>query len=65
MLAVLDSFCVYHITAPGQESGAPDLPDDYTFPSLDELSEQVNSLIDTSLINTLIHLWMRKSFNHC
>ncbi|XP_059088121.1 protein NDRG3-like isoform X2 [Tigriopus californicus] len=45
MLAVLDSFCVYHITAPGQENGAPDLPEDYTFPSLDELSEQVEYIL--------------------
>ncbi|XP_071749869.1 protein NDRG3 isoform X3 [Lepeophtheirus salmonis] len=39
--SILDTFCIYHLTAPGQELNAQDLPDDYTYPNLDELSEQV------------------------
>ena len=41
MASVLDSFCIYHVTAPGQESGAKNLPDDFVYPNMDELSEQV------------------------
>lgn len=41
MASVRETFCVYHITAPGQESGAEDLPEGYTYPTMDELSEQV------------------------
>ncbi|KAG8227432.1 hypothetical protein J437_LFUL000441 [Ladona fulva] len=28
MRALLDNFCVYHVTAPGQEEGAPPLTDE-------------------------------------
>ena len=41
MASVRETFCVYHITAPGQEKGAEDLPEGYTYPTMDELSEQV------------------------
>ena len=41
MASVLDSFCIYHVTAPGQEPGAKDLPDGFSYPTMDELSEQV------------------------
>ena len=40
MASVKESFCIYHITAPGQETGAEDLPEGYTYPTMDELSEQ-------------------------
>ena len=42
MASVLDSFCIYHVTAPGQEPGAKDLPDGFVYPNMDELSEQVS-----------------------
>ena len=42
MASVRDAFCIYHVTAPGQESGAEDLGDGYAYPTMDELSEQVN-----------------------
>ena len=38
---LLESFVVYHITAPGQECNAEDLPNNYVFPSMDELAEQI------------------------
>ena len=41
MASILDSFCLYHVTAPGQEPGAKDLPDGFVYPNMDELSEQV------------------------
>lgn len=28
MRALLENFCVYHVTAPGQEEGAPSLPEE-------------------------------------
>lgn len=41
MEEILEHLCVFHINAPGQEYGAPKLPDDYTYPNMDELAEQV------------------------
>ena len=41
MAPILETFCVYHVTAPGQENGAEDLPEDYSNATMDELSEQV------------------------
>ena len=42
MMNVLETFCIYHITAPGQEAGAKDLPEGYVYPTMDELADQVN-----------------------
>ncbi|XP_023290339.1 protein NDRG3 isoform X2 [Orussus abietinus] len=41
MRVLLENFCVYHVNAPGQEENAPTLPEDYVYPSMDELSEQL------------------------
>lgn len=41
MSTVKDTFCIYHVTAPGQETGAEDLPEGLAYPTMDELSEQV------------------------
>jgi len=41
MQTVKENFCIYHVTAPGQESGAEDLPDGYEYPTMEELSDQV------------------------
>ncbi|XP_076388315.1 misexpression suppressor of KSR 2 isoform X1 [Megachile rotundata] len=41
MRVLLENFCVYHVNAPGQEEGAPTLPEDYIYPSMDELAEQL------------------------
>ncbi|KAK9308564.1 protein NDRG3 isoform X2 [Bombus vosnesenskii] len=41
MRVLLENFCVYHVNAPGQEEGAPTLPEDYVYPSMDELAEQL------------------------
>lgn len=45
MVSVMETFCIYHVTAPGQEPGAEDLPDGYTYPNMDELSDQVEYVI--------------------
>ena len=44
MAAVTETFCLYHVTAPGMEPGADELPDDFTYPTMDQLSEQVRQL---------------------
>ncbi|XP_045531482.1 protein NDRG3-like isoform X1 [Pieris brassicae] len=41
MQDILDNFCVYHMNAPGQEEGAATLPENYTYPTLDELASQI------------------------
>jgi hypothetical protein len=41
MGTVKDTFCIYHVTAPGQEAGADDLPEGFAYPTMDELSDQV------------------------
>ncbi|XP_030369037.1 protein NDRG3 isoform X5 [Scaptodrosophila lebanonensis] len=41
MRGLLENFCVYHVTAPGQEDGAPTLPEDYVYPTMDELAAQL------------------------
>ncbi|KAL0851696.1 hypothetical protein ABMA28_000023 [Loxostege sticticalis] len=45
MRALLENFCVYHVNAPGQEEGAPSLPDDYIYPTMDELANQINYVL--------------------
>ena len=42
MGSVCDTFCIYHVIAPGQEPGAEDLPEGFCYPTMDELSEQVS-----------------------
>lgn len=41
MAEMLPYFCVFHINAPGMEEGAEKLPEDFVYPSMDELAEQV------------------------
>ena len=51
MASILDSFCLYHVTAPGQEPGAKDLPDGFVYPNMDELSEQVIFIVCASILS--------------
>ncbi|KAM3968463.1 misexpression suppressor of KSR 2 [Aphomia sociella] len=54
MRALLENFCVYHVNAPGQEEGAPSLPEDYIYPSMDELANQLNYVLGHFGIKTFI-----------
>ncbi|XP_048488960.1 protein NDRG3 isoform X8 [Plutella xylostella] len=54
MRALLENFCVYHVNAPGQEEGAPSLPDDYVYPTMDELANQINYVLGHFGIKTFI-----------
>ncbi|XP_041987798.1 protein NDRG3 isoform X2 [Aricia agestis] len=42
MRALLENFCVYHVNAPGQEHDALTLRDEYIYPTMDELANQIN-----------------------
>lgn len=54
MRALLENFCVYHVNAPGQEDGAPSLPEDYLYPTMDELANQLNYVLGHFGIKTFI-----------
>lgn len=41
MRTLMQSFCVYHINAPGQEEGAPTLPEGFLYPTMDQLAEMI------------------------
>lgn len=45
MRALLENFCVYHVNAPGQEEGAQSLPEDYIYPTMDELAGQIEYVL--------------------
>ncbi|TRY62533.1 hypothetical protein TCAL_06292 [Tigriopus californicus] len=46
MSEILQHFCIFHLNAPGQEEGAPVIPESETYPSMDEMAEQVNDVIN-------------------
>ena len=54
MAAITETFCIYHVTAPGMEPGADELPDDFVYPTMDQLSEQVSTFNSTSLVAVFI-----------
>lgn len=43
---ITSSFQVFHINAPGQEDGAESLPADYEYPSMEQLAEQVQEVLN-------------------
>ena len=66
MASVLDSFCIYHVTAPGQEPGAKDLPDGFVYPNMDELSEQVGFTYSVRKVKLhFTHYGSESNFNVC
>lgn len=54
--SILDKFCVYHINAPGQEEGALTLPEEYVYPTMDELSNQIDFVLGHFGIKSFIGL---------
>ncbi|XP_063244988.1 protein NDRG3 isoform X2 [Bacillus rossius redtenbacheri] len=54
MRALLDNFCVYHVNAPGQEEGATTLPEDFVYPTMDELAEQINFVMSHYALRSII-----------
>ena len=43
---LLDQFCIYHIDAPGQQDDSEDLPVEYMYPTMDELSDMVGDVVN-------------------
>ena len=46
MREIMNHFCVFHVNAPGQEDSAHRLPEAFEYPSLDEMAEQLNEVIN-------------------
>jgi len=46
MAEVVQNFCILHVNAPGQEDGAAVLPEEFAYPNMEELAEQVNDVIN-------------------
>ena len=46
MREIMNHFCVFHVNAPGQEDSAHPLPEAFEYPSLDEMAEQLNEVIN-------------------
>lgn len=51
---LLQHFCVYHIDAPGQEEGSPQLAVDYNYPTMDELAELLGEVVDHFALKSFI-----------
>ncbi|XP_054274006.1 protein NDRG3 isoform X5 [Macrosteles quadrilineatus] len=56
MRMLLENFSVYHVNAPGQEEGSHPLPDDYEYPTMDELANQLNFVLSHFGLNSVIGL---------
>lgn len=46
MKEIVADFCVFHINAPGQEEGAAKLQDEAEFPTMEQLGEQVQEVLN-------------------
>jgi len=46
MAEIVQSFCIFHVNAPGQEENAQILSEDFAYPSMNDLAEQVNDIIN-------------------
>lgn len=46
MREIMNHFCVFHVNAPGQEDSSHPLPEAFEYPSLDEMAEQLNEVIN-------------------
>jgi len=51
---LLQSFTVFHMNAPGMEESAPTLPDNYVYPTVDQLSEQIAAVCKHYAIKSFI-----------
>ncbi|XP_062387025.1 protein NDRG1b [Sardina pilchardus] len=56
MLEITRHFAVLHIDAPGQHEGASNLPTGYTYPSMDQLSEAIPTVLKHYGIKSTIGL---------
>ncbi|XP_042239247.1 protein NDRG3-like isoform X3 [Homarus americanus] len=54
MRNILSNFCIVHVNAPGQEDGAPTLPEGYVYPTMEELSETITCVKNHFHLRTFI-----------
>ncbi|XP_037804374.1 protein NDRG3-like isoform X2 [Penaeus monodon] len=54
MRNIVNNFCIVHVNAPGQEEGAPTLPEGYVYPTMEELSETITCVKSHFHIRTFI-----------
>lgn len=45
MRTLLEKFCIYHVNAPGQEEGSHTLPEEYIYPTVEELACQIDFVL--------------------
>ena len=56
MAPILQYFTIYHIDAPGQHEGAVQLPETFTYPSIDELAEMVPDVVTHFKLKSFVGL---------
>nr|XP_022342260.1 protein NDRG3-like isoform X3 [Crassostrea virginica] len=54
MQPILRNFCVYHVNAPGQEDGSLQLRPDFTYPTMEQLGEALQSVVNHYKIKRFI-----------
>ncbi|XP_071812373.1 protein NDRG3-like isoform X2 [Apostichopus japonicus] len=63
MQPILKHFCVYHINAIGQEQGAPQLPDGFQYPTMDQLADVVLAVLKHFRISSVVGFGMGAGAN--
>jgi pimeloyl-ACP methyl ester carboxylesterase len=56
MKLLMRSFAVVHVNPVGQEEGAPTLPDSFVYPTMDQMAEQLVTVLDALNIRSIIGL---------
>lgn len=54
MQPLMESFCVYHINALGQEENSPSLPSNYSYPTCEQLAETVLDVVNFYKLKSVI-----------
>lgn len=54
MKLLMHSFAVVHVNPVGQEEAAATLPDNFVYPTMDQLAEQLDTVLETLNIKTII-----------